>query len=109
MRSSSPDAKTAPATSRRLRVGALLIGIALAACATGQETGGKGSEDSVKARQLAAARHAQLDPRLRPDWTSRQHFPPEYCWHVATMDQAHPLYWDIRRFCDAKRGRGRFR
>ncbi len=93
----------------RLRAGALLIGFALAACASGQETDPVGNEDSVEARQRAAARHAELDPRLRPDWTSRHHFPPEYCWYVSTMDEAHPLYWDIRRFCDAKRGRGRFR
>ncbi len=80
----------------------------LVACAGDQNAGG-GGEDSVEARKLAAARHAELDPRLRPDWTSRHHFPPEYCWYVATMDQAHPLYWDIRRFCDTKRGRGRSR
>ncbi len=95
-----------PSASLRLRFCTLSIVFALAACASDQKSVGEGS---VGYRKLAAARYAELDPRLRPDWTSRHHFPPEYCWYVVDMNQAHPLYWDIRRFCDAKRGRGRFR
>ena len=87
--------------------------VVLSACAGAQEPPGPGiapagaTSDAAaeETSNTAAAEYARLDPRLRPDWTSRAFFPPEYCWHVVSMDRAHPLYWDIRKFCRKKRGR----